>query len=166
MKNDNIVVYESIVVLAVHMPDAEEIPFEENHEYIMEQYQKFLNDCVNIMHGNDCVDIVLFHNHIYGIYDGTHYKTGRDLETTGIRISRLVRAFNHNVEAYYAEKLLCGIGIAAGTATRVPLHSPFRKKEMWMGHVFDKAYSMARMSVCDGRRRVFVDDSAEGNRYR
>ncbi len=166
MKNDKTVVYESIVVLAVHMPDAKEIPFEENHEYIMEQYRRFLNDCVSIMNGNDCMDIVLFHNHIYGIYDGTHNKAVRNLEVTGIRISRLVRTFNQGVEAHYAEKLLCGIGIAAGTATRVSVNSPFRQKEMWMGHVFDKAYSMAQMSVCDGRRRVFIDDTVEVNFYK
>ena len=166
MRNENHVVYESVVVIAVHMPGAEEMLFEDNHEQIMEQYRKFLNDCTKVMQGNYCMDILLYNDQLYGIYDGAHNKTGWNLETTGIRISRLVRNFNHDVEAYYTERLLCGIGIATGTATKIAVYNPFKQRELWMGHVFDKAYSMARMSVCDGRRRVFIDDSREGNMYR
>ena len=166
MKKSDDVVYESIAVLAVHMPDAEEIPFEENHEFIMEQYRKFLNECMRAMWRNNCRDIILYNNHIYGIYDCIHNKGGRELETIGICISRQAQNFNSNVEGHYAEKLLCGIGIAAGQAARILVKSSFPQNEMWMGHVFDKAYSMARMSVCDGRRRVFIDESIEDNMCR
>lgn len=166
MKKSEDVVYESIAVLAVHMPDAEEIPFEENHEFIMEQYRRFLNECMKAMQRNNCRNIILYNNRIYGVYDCIQDKAGRELETIGIRISRQAQNFNSNVEGYYAEKLLCGIGIAAGQAARILVNTPFLQNEMWMGHVFDKAYSMARMSVCDGRRRVFIDDSIEDNMCR
>jgi len=161
MKNNNDSIYESIVVLAVHISDTEDILFEDNYENRVERYRKLLNDCVHIMQENDCVDIVLYHKHIYGVYGGEGHKKGRDLESTGIRICSLVKEFNCSAETHDEEQLLCGIGIAAGMAVRIPLHSPFQQKKIWMGHVFEKAYSMAQMSVCDGRRRVFVDDSAE-----
>lgn len=166
MSDANNATYEKVAVLAVCMQNAERIPFEEHQEYMLEQYRKLLIDCMKMMRGNKCRDIILYNNHIYAIYDGSHNKAGRDLETTGIGISRLVRAFNCNTEEYYADKLLCGIGIAVGTAIKISLPSPFGQSGMWMGQVFNKAYSMAQMSICDGMQRVFVDDTADGSVYR
>ncbi len=166
MSDANNAIYQDVVVIAVYMRSAEGISFEENHEYILEQYRKFLNGCVKIMQGNNCRDIILFNNHIYGIYERKYIKTARDLETTGIGISRLARDFNCHTEGYCTEKLLCGIGIATGIAVRIMIRNPFGQSGMWTGGVFDKAYSMAQMSVCDGIQRVFVDDTAEGNVYR
>lgn len=166
MSDANNTTYEDIVVIAVYMPNAEEISFEENYGYILEQYRKFLNGCAKIMQGNNCRDIMLFNNHIYGIYERKHNRTGRDLETTGIGISRLARDLNCRTEGYYAERLLCGIGIAMGTAVKIMIQGPFGQSGMWTGRVFNKAYSMAQMSVCDGMQRVFMDDTIESYFYR
>lgn len=157
MKKQNKIAYKSIAVIAIHMQDAEALPYEVNSEYIMEQYQKFLNDCINILEGSICLDIIAYNNHIYGIYDGCYNTTDKMLEVIGIRISRLANEFNCRKEDLYAGKLLCGIGIAVGTAVNVSVENFFRQKGMWMGSVFNKAYSMAQMSVCDGRKRVFID---------
>lgn len=165
MSDANNVNYEYVAVIAVYMQNAENVPFEENHEYILEEYRKLLNDCIIIMQRNYCRDIILNNNHIYGIYDVSQSKSGRELEATGIRISRLVRAFNCKTEERYTEKLLCGVGIATGIAIRIVIRNPFVQSGMWTGRVFNKAYTMAQMSVCDGMQRVFVDDSAEGNGY-
>lgn len=165
MSDANNATYEKVAVLAVCMQNAERIPFEEHQEYMLEQYWKLLNDCMKMMRGNKCRDIILYNNHIYAIYDGSHNKAGRDLETTGIGINRLVRAFNGKTEKRDTEKLLCGIGIAAGIAVRVPVGGAFERNGMWMGCVFHKAYSMAQMSICDGMHRVFVDDTVDRSVY-
>ena len=166
MSDANNATYEKVAVLAVCMQNAERIPFEEHQEYMLEQYRKLLIDCMKIMQKNHCRDIILYNNHIYGIYDGNHNKAGRDLETTGIGINRLVRAFNGNTEEYFADKLLCGIGIAVGTAIKISLPNPFGQSRMWMGQVFNKAYSMAQMSICDGIQRVFIDGTIDMNFFK
>ncbi len=160
-KEDMKEIYENIAVIAIYMPNAEEIPFEVNKSGLLQQYQNVLSECTEMLyHDNNCWDVIVQNNHIFCVFDGRCDEAIQRVIMIAEQILGQKQQIESGMECW-AEKLIFGVGVAAGGAVMLQVNNAFhtREKKVWLGQVFSNAYSMAQMAVCDGRRKVWIAGS-------
>lgn len=160
MKNNNGVVYEKITVLAVHILNASEIPFEKDGHVLLQRYQRFLLECSEIMlQGNRCMDVLLCNNSICCIWAGRCNETVKKAAVTAVRIENLVEKINRRNTYDGLERIIAGIGIASGTAVvfTVCRSDQEKGKRVWLGSVMEKASYLSRTAIRYGERKIMAE---------
>ncbi len=157
MNKQEDVKYQKVIVLAVHMPETGELLFRENR-CLLRQYCRFIEDCVHVITGGKCLDLILHNNYICGVYKGADAAVFRSVGRIADHIQHLAERINEEDYKTDGEKLIIGVGIAAGTAIRLNIENSFGKwrNSMWIGSVMNRAHAMSQMSICDGNRQVFI----------
>jgi len=154
MKNRNGVVYERITVLAVHILNASELPFEKDGRILLERYQRFLFDCSEIMcRQKESRDVLVSHNRISCIYAGYSTETLRKVAETATQIEKLAEKMNLKNQKDCIEKIVMGIGIAAGVAMMVSINA----NNVWMGPVVERAQFLSQAAIDYGGRKIFAE---------
>ncbi len=155
-------VYENIVVLVIHMLNAEDLLFEESAGILLGQYQEFILECSNILQQEeDCKDIILYNTCICGIFERRCKESAEKAVAVAHEINKLLSHFNSCRGDNDCEKSVYGIGVASGRAVTFTLKNAWDeyRRDVWMGPVFGRAQSMAKMAGIDGRKRIMVEDT-------
>jgi len=151
MKHNNSVVYERITVLAIHILNASEIPFEKDGRMLLERYQRFLFDCSEIMRRQSgCMDILIFHNRISCVYAGCRTETVKKAAEAAMQIENLAKR---------RSGMIMGMGIASGTAAMISVSvaNTEIEKRVWLGPAVEKADFLSHAAIDYGERRILAE---------
>jgi len=161
MKNNNGVVYETITVLAIHILNASEMPFEKDGTELLQRYQRFLLDCAKIMiQESKCMDFMIGNNCICSIYAGRGSSTIKRAMGAAVRIENLMERLNCKNTYDSLERIIMGIGIASGTAAMFKMNGNEKEKGkcVWIGPVMEKADDLSRAAIRNGERRIMAEN--------
>ena len=149
--------YREVIVVAIHMMNLDEMFFERNGAIEKEKYRFLLADCMDILQGTSgLLDIVMSNNSVYAIYNVRAER--HCVQHAAASVNRL---FEKTVTFGGEDRcpLVYGIGIAIGIAISLRIHEKNGEiSRFWLGNGLRRAEAMAQMSVCDGRKQIFLAD--------
>ena len=158
MKNNNGVVYERLTVLAVHILNASDIPFEKDCDVLLEQYRRFLFECSEMMiQSGCCADIAMYNNTICGIFTGRYEIPVNTVVDVAVQIQEKLSRINDINMCEGREKMIFGIGMVSGIAAKISVGgvSANMRKNIWLGTVIERAHSLSLAAIQNGNSHIF-----------
>ena len=154
--------YEDIVVLVIYMPNTEALVFEENPNKTIEHYHNTMIDIEgDFRKKNGFMDMIICNSCVCGIFENIEQASGNTVWKAADEAKERLECFHD----FFGERgygtLLYGIGIAAGVVLTLSAESAMTgyPRDIRIGPVFDRAYSMAKKACIDSRRRIMAADS-------